>query len=187
MQIGFYFDQTRCTGCGACQVACKDWNDIPAGAEKWMHLEYLEKGEYPQIFVSYLIGPCFHCLEPVCIPACPVQALTKRDEDGIVVVDREACLGKEACGTKCLKACPYDAPQFGPEAEAKMGKCDFCLERWQKNQMPVCVEACPTRALEAGSLVELVSKFGEKQEAEGFKYSSRTKPAVIFKPKTSQP
>ena len=48
MQVGFYFDQTRCTGCGACQVACKDWNDIPAGPVKWMRVLYTEKGEYPE-------------------------------------------------------------------------------------------------------------------------------------------
>ncbi|MHA1468361.1 MAG: hypothetical protein ACTSP6_09845 [Promethearchaeota archaeon] len=48
-QVGFYFDQTRCTNCFACMVACKDWNDIPAGPEKWMEILYMEKGEYPKL------------------------------------------------------------------------------------------------------------------------------------------
>jgi anaerobic dimethyl sulfoxide reductase subunit B (iron-sulfur subunit) len=184
MQIGFYFNQTRCTGCAACQVACKDWNDIPAGPEKWMRIGYIEKGEYPQVFVAYWVETCYHCQDPVCVAACPAKAIRKREEDGIVIVDRKACLGKEPCGAKCLKACPYDAPQFGPEEEAKMGKCDFCLERRLKGQAPVCVEACPTRALEAGPLEELLEKYGPGQEAEGFKYSTRTKPAMVFKGKT---
>ncbi len=185
MQVGFYFDQTRCTGCGACQVACKDWNDIPAGPEKWMRVLYTEKGEFPKLLVSYLAVPCYHCLEPVCIPPCPTKAISKRKEDGIVVVDQGACLGNEKCDTKCLKACPYDAPQFGPEPGAKMSKCDYCLERHQQNKLPVCVEACPTRAFDAGPLDELKARYGDIQKAEGFKYSARTKPAVVFKPKTS--
>jgi anaerobic dimethyl sulfoxide reductase subunit B (iron-sulfur subunit) len=183
MQIGLYFDQTRCTGCGACQVACKDWHDLPAGAENWMRVLYTEKGKFPDVFVSYLIAPCYQCLDPVCMPACPVDAISKRQEDGIVVVDSQVCLGNEKCDVKCLKACPYDAPQFGPEIGSKMRKCDFCLDRWLENKLPVCVEACPTRALDAGPLDELEAKCGNIKQAEGFAYSGRTKPAVLFKPK----
>jgi len=120
MQIGFYFDQTRCTGCSACRVACKDWNDVPAGPENWMRVLYTEKGKFPRPFVSYMIAPCWHCAEPLCAAACPVDAITKRAEDGIVLVDSEICLGNAECDLKCLKACPYDAPQFGPENNAKM-------------------------------------------------------------------
>ena len=182
MQIGFYFDQTRCTGCGACQVSCKDWHDLPAG-ENWMRVLYTEKGEFPDVFVSYMVAPCYQCLEPVCIPACPTHAISKRDGDGIVVVDDSACLGNKECNVKCLKACPYNVPQFGPNLGAKMRKCNFCLDRWSDNKLPVCVEACPTRALDAGPLDELKAKYGEIQRAEGFVYSKRTKPAVVFKPK----
>ena len=183
MQIGFYFDQTRCTGCSACAVACKDWHDVPAGPVNYMRVLYNEKGKFPNVFVSYLIGPCLHCLDPVCVPACPVKAISKREEDGIVVVDTQACLGNEECDVKCLKACPYDAPQFGPEPGAKMSKCNFCLDRWTDNQLPICVEACPTRALDAGPLEEMKAKYGSIQEASGFKYSKRTAPAIVFKPK----
>ncbi len=183
MQIGLYFDQTRCTGCGACQVACKDWHDIPAGSENWMRVLYTEKGKFPEVFVNYLISPCWHCQDPVCVPACPVNAISKRDEDGIVVVDSAACLGNEECDVKCLKACPYDAPQFDETPGAKMRKCNFCLDRWQENKLPVCVESCPTRAIDAGHLDELKAKYGDIQETEDFTYSDRVKPAVIFKPK----
>jgi len=183
MQVGFYFDQTRCTGCSACRVACKDWHDIPAGPENWMRVLYSEKGKFPDVFVGYMVGPCFHCLDPVCAAACPVLAITKRAEDGIVVVDSETCLGNEACDSRCLKACPYQAPQFGPGKGAKMRKCNFCLDRWQENKLPTCIEACPVRALDAGDLDELRLKVGQGADAEGFRYSQRTKPAVIVKPK----
>ena len=183
MQVGFYFNQTRCTGCGACQIACKDWNDIPAGPEKWVRLVYTERGESANIFVSYTAVLCYQCVDPVCVPACPAGALEKRKADGIVVVDRKACLGNVLCDVKCLKACPYDAPQFGPEPGAKMGKCDFCMSRWHRNKMPICVEACPMRALDAGPLDELRRKYGDVREAQGVRYSKRTKPAAVFKAK----
>lgn len=183
MQVGFYFDQTRCTGCGACQVACKDWHDVPAGPEKWMRVLYTEKGKFPVVFVSHLAAPCYQCAEPVCALACPVKAIRKREEDGIVVVDREVCLGTKECDVKCRRACPYDAPQFGPEPGAKMGKCDFCLERWLEGTLPVCVEACPTRALDGGDLREIEARYGTGREAVGFVHSERTSPAVVLKTK----
>jgi len=183
MQIGFYFDQTRCTGCSACRVACKDWNDIPAGPENWMRVLYTEKGKFPRPFVSYMIAPCWHCAEPVCAAACPVDAITKRGDDGIVLVDSDACLGKAECDVKCLKACPYDAPQFGAEDGAKMRKCNYCLNRHLEGKLPDCVEACPVRALDAGPLTELEKKYGTNKEAGDFKYSKRTKPAVVIRAK----
>lgn len=183
MQIGFYFNQTRCTGCNACRVACKDWHDIPAGPENWMRILYTERGKFPDIHVGYLVSPCYHCIDPVCVQVCPVNALTKRDEDGIVVVDSDACLGNEECTVKCLKACPYDAPQFGSDKGAKMHKCNFCLDRWEANKLPACIEACPTRALDAGFLEDMERKYGTSKEAEGFRYSKKTKPAIIFLPK----
>ena len=76
MQIGFYFHQTRCTGCSACRVACKDWNDIPAGPENWMRVHYTEKGKFPKPFVSYMVAACWHCAEPVCAVACPVDCIS---------------------------------------------------------------------------------------------------------------
>ena len=183
MQLAFYFDQTRCTGCAACQVACKDWHDIPAGSINWMRILYTEQGTFPDVFVSYMVSPCFHCIEPACANVCPAEAITKRSADGIVSVDGQTCIGNEVCAEECLKACPYDAPQFGPEQGSKMSKCNFCIHRWEDKKLPVCVEACPTRALDAGPLDELQAKYGDIQAAEGFLYSQQTKPAVIFKPK----
>ncbi|MBW2104294.1 MAG: hypothetical protein JRH05_16940, partial [Deltaproteobacteria bacterium] len=102
----------------------------------------------------------------------------------IVLVDSDACLGNEQCDEKCLKACPYDAPQFGPEKGAKMRKCNYCLDRVREGKVPNCVEACPVRALDAGPLSELEEKYGTGREAEGFRFSERTRPAVVIRPKS---
>jgi len=182
MQLGFYFDQTRCIGCYTCSVACKDWNDIPAGPANWIRVTTIEKGKYPNLFVAFLSATCCHCVEPTCISACPVNAITKREQDGIVVVDRETCLGKNNCEI-CREVCPYDAPQFGAEENAKMQKCHLCIDRWAEGKKPICVEACPMRALDAGSFDELQTKYGNERGAEGFIHSSDIEPAIIFKPK----
>lgn len=182
MQMGFYFDQTRCTGCYSCGVACKDWHNIPAGSANWTRVITIEKGKYPDLFVTSLTTGCYHCAEPACVSACPVGAISKRKQDGIVVVDREACLGKDNCDM-CLQACPYDAPQFGAEENAKMQKCDFCLVRLVENKKPICVDACPVRALDAGPIEELRAKYGNIREAEGFVYSDELIPSVVFKAK----
>ena len=182
MQMGFYFDQSRCTGCYTCSVACKDWHDVAAGPASWLRVTTMERGKFPEVSVAFLVTSCYHCAEPPCVSACPVDAILKREEDGIVVVDGDKCVGGENCDL-CRQVCPYDAPQFGVENNPKMQKCDFCLERLREGRKPVCVEACPVRALDAGTLDELRAKYGNVQEAEGFIYSSSAIPSIILKPK----
>ena len=182
MQLGFYFDQNRCTSCFTCVVACHDWHDIPAGPASWVRMKTTEKGQYPDLFISFLFMACYHCLEPACEPLCPASAITKRFEDGIVTVNREICIGKDDCGA-CLEACPYDAPQFGAEGDGKMQKCGLCLDRWEDGKKPTCVQSCPTFALDAGPMDELIEKYGEERDADGFVYDQRLRPSIIFKPK----
>jgi len=181
-QMGFYFDQTRCIGCYTCSVACKDWHNIPEKVN-WRQIKVLEDGKFPNLYLAYLSSSCYHCKEPPCIKVCPVGAIKKREKDGIVIVESSKCLGNEECDSKCLKACPYDIPQFGPERGGKMQKCDFCLERLEKGQQTICVEACPMFALDAGPLDELKDKYGDVVEAEGFKYFEKFKPSILYKPK----
>ena len=183
MQKTFYFDQTRCTGCFACIVACKDWHDLPPKSSNWIRVTTNEEGEFPNLSVSFLTTICYHCVKPTCASVCPVQAITKRSEDGIVVVDDERCLGRDECGNLCFEACPYDAPQFRGGSNPKMEKCDFCLERWNDGKKPICVAACPVRALDAGSLKDIQAKYGKITEAKGFTYFPKLKPSIIFKPK----
>ena len=182
MQLALYVDQTRCTGCYTCVVACKDWHDVPAGPASWIRVTTIERGKYPNPFVAFLPVTCFHCAEPACIDACPANAISKREEDGVVVVDAEACLGKDSCEA-CLEACPYDAPQFGAEDNPKVQKCDFCLDRWAEGKDPICVAGCPMRALDAGPIENIEAKYGAVKQAVGFEYEGKIRPSVVFKPK----
>ena len=182
MQYGFYFDQNRCTGCFTCVVTCHDWHDVPTGPASWVRLKTTEKGKYSDLFISHLYMACYHCLKPACISVCPVDAITKRDKDCIVTVDREACLGKDDCG-QCLDACSYDTPQFGAEKDCKMQKCNFCIDRWAEGAKPACVQGCPTWVLDAGPIDELQAKYGTVKEADGFAYAPELRPSIIYGPK----
>ena len=182
MQYGIYFDQTRCMGCFTCVVACRDWHDVPAGPASYIRLTTVEKGRYPDLFVAFLPAFCYHCQNPGCVDACPADALTKRKEDGIVTLDAEACLGKDSCGL-CLEACPYDAPQFTAAENAKMQKCDLCIDRLAMDKKPICVSGCPMRALDTGPIDELKVKYKAVESAENFTYIESLKPSVVFKPK----
>ncbi len=182
MQMGFYFDQSRCTGCHTCTVACKDWHDVPAGPVSWIRMKTIERGKFPEVAVAFLPVFCLHCAEPLCAVVCPAEAISRR-EDGIVVVDSERCLGKDSCGMRCKDACPYDAPQFVAEENAKMQMCNFCTDRLAENKKPICVDACPMRALDAGPIEELRVKYDDIREAEGFVYPEELIPSIVFKPK----
>ena len=97
-----------------------------------------------------------------------------------MVVDRGACLGKDSCGL-CLEACPYEAPQFGAEEDAKVQMCNLCVDRWAEGKKPICVAGCPTRALDAGPIEEIEAKYGKTREAVGFTYNRKLQPSVLFK------
>ena len=185
MQLGFYFDQSRCIGCFTCVVACKDWHDIPAGPVNLMDVSCREEGLFPAVFVAYLIRPCYHCENPPCAEACPVEAIMKIPDNGIVTVDSDACLGAQQCAL-CSDACPYGAPQFGIEADAPMQKCDLCLDRLNQGKKPICVEACLMRALDVGPLNELREKYGDTQEGAGFVYNPNIRPSLVMKAKMKQ-
>lgn len=138
-QRGFRLDMSRCIGCKACQVACKEKNGLPPGV-------YLRRAEGRETMegrgVRYS-GACNHCARPACAAVCPTGATEKLD-DGMVIHRDEGCIG---CG-RCVAACPYGAP-FLDEATGLACKCNAC------GGEPACVAACPTRALEYGELEEL--------------------------------
>lgn len=182
MQYGFYFDQTRCIGCYACVVACKDWHNVEEDLCALCRVTTIETGKFPDVFVAFFFSACYHCTDPACASACPSGAITKRKIDGIVVVDREKCLGEDACGA-CKEVCAYNAPVFGSEENARMQKCDLCYGRISDGLNPICVGACRTRALDAGPMDKLKTKYGGVKQAAGFTCSNKTEPSVVLRSK----
>ncbi|MFB3813773.1 MAG: 4Fe-4S dicluster domain-containing protein [Terriglobales bacterium] len=182
MQMGFYFNQDLCINCRTCVVACKDWHDIPAGPVSFMRVATVEKGKYPDVSVHSMVVTCYHCANPGCVSACPVGAISKRDEDGVVIVDNSVCLGKDSCKL-CLGACPYRAPQFAAGDDARMVKCDLCLDRLIEKKKPICVEACIMRALDVGPMEALRARYGGVSAAEGFVYRDDLAPSILCNPK----
>lgn len=143
---GMLIDVRRCIGCHACSVACKAEFDVPLGVTRsWV--EYVEKGEFPNVGRSFLPRLCNHCDRPACVPVCPTGATWKRAEDGIVVVDDDICIGCKYC----IQACPYDARFINP-VTGSADKCDFCLHRVSQGLEPACVETCIGRARIFGDL-----------------------------------
>ena len=146
-QYGFMFDMNRCYACQACSIACKDWNDIEPGAEKWMTVYEWEKGTFPNIRLNALAFPCAHCEDPSCMKVCPNGAIYKEDEFGAVLVDQDKC---EGC-RKCYEACPYGSPKFASDEQgAKMSKCTMCVDRLAEGMQPACTASCPLRAFDFG-------------------------------------
>lgn len=152
-QLGFILNQKRCIGCQACETACQVKNNSAVGISLRTAESYEHKTEAP-----YLTIGCVHCEKPACVEVCPVEAITKREEDGVVITDLSICIGCKSC----VLACPYGAPKYN-ENTNKTEKCDFCHERVANGEKPACVETCPVKALEFGELKDLEAKGGVKE------------------------
>jgi anaerobic dimethyl sulfoxide reductase subunit B len=152
-QYVFSFDASRCCGCMACVVACQDQNDFTAGETvAFRHVTKHEAGVHPDAHIAYLSLSCQHCGDAPCLVVCPMRAISRRPEDGAVLVDRDLCVGCHSCEL----VCPYGAPKF-PE-DGKMAKCDLCVVRREHGMTPACVRVCPVQALGCGPVEELSEK-----------------------------
>jgi anaerobic dimethyl sulfoxide reductase subunit B (iron-sulfur subunit) len=148
MTYAFTFDSSACSGCKACQIACKDKNNLPVGV-LWRRVYEVSGGSWTQqndawttdVFAYNLSVACNHCVHPKCAGVCPANAYVIRD-DGIVYIDESKCMG---CGY-CAWACPYSAPKYNPELR-HMTKCNFCYDNIDAGLPPACVAACPLRTL----------------------------------------
>ncbi len=193
-KYAFFFDANSCSGCKACQAACKDKNNLPAGV-LWRRVYETVGGKWTPsgeawsstVFAHNLSIACNHCVHPKCAGVCPVDAYHVRP-DGIVLLNTQKCI----CCDYCRWACPYDAPQV--DASTRMvSKCDLCCDYLDSGMPPACVAACPMRCLE---LVEI----GEEHKytgalalwtipGEGHPFPlpslSRTEPHLAIKPHRS--
>ncbi len=157
-QYGFYFDSTRCTGCRTCEMACCDYKDLPTGVAFRRVYDYeggtwtdTGNGTYTSDTYAYHVSvACNHCAMPLCMSQCSQGAIVKDSETGLVSIDKELCTGIGAC----VETCPYNVPVLSKEIGQGI-KCDGCADRVASGLNPICVEACPLRALEFGDIEEL--------------------------------
>lgn len=176
-QYAFLFDAKFCSGCKACQAACKDKNNLPPGV-LWRRVMEVSGGTWQQqgpawknTVIAYNISiACNHCVHPKCAGICPVDAYIVR-ADGIVILDESRCMG---CGY-CSWGCPYGAPQYDAQA-GHMTKCDFCFENLEQGLPPVCVAACPLRVLDYRDMESLPSPLPLAGEQRLWELPSETHP-----------
>jgi Fe-S-cluster-containing dehydrogenase component len=159
-RLAMLIDLTRCIGCDACTVACKQENGTPADVF-FARVLNVEAGSYPDVKRMYIPVLCNHCENPACLKACPNKAIFRRD-DGIVLIDQKRCRGTGACVSACpygniiltksdkwyLKDDqPYERDFVKPRLEVnKARKCTLCAQRVDQGLEPACVVACPTTA-----------------------------------------
>jgi formate dehydrogenase iron-sulfur subunit len=170
-RMGFFTDTSVCIGCKACEVACKEWNAVPAdglaltgmsydntvglGASTWRHVAFIEQpvAAAPDGVegVRWLMASdvCKHCTESACLDVCPTGALF-RTEFGTVVVQDDVCNG---CGY-CVPACPFGVIARR-EQDGQAHKCTLCYDRLGAGLEPACAKACPTDSIQFGPLDEL--------------------------------
>jgi len=178
---GFFTDTTLCIGCKACEVACKEWNNLPAdnlgltgqsydntgalSANTWRHVNFIEKGrvrenEQAPFQSGWLMmsDVCKHCHNAPCLEACPTGALFRTEFD-TVVVQQDICNG---CGY-CVPACPFGVVDLS-DLDGKAHKCTLCYDRLKGGLEPACAKSCPTDSIQFGEIGDLQRRAHERVE-----------------------
>ena len=175
MPKAFLIDTSRCTACRGCQIACKEWHDLPAVATKQRgshqnppdlnpyNLKIVRFHEHlddqGRVMWNFFPDQCRHCVKPVCVTmankAVP-GSMIKDPKSGAVLVT-EKCREMDEVGIKTvIKSCPYNIPRY--DAEKKMlVKCDMCIDRVQVGLEPMCVKTCPTGTMAFGERDEMLA------------------------------
>ena len=204
-QLALVIDLNVCVGCHACVTSCKQWNtssisagplpdDNPYGADPsgvfFNRVQTFEVGTFPNTDTVHLPKSCLHCEDPPCVPVCPTGASHKREEDGIVLVDYDKCVGCKYCSW----ACPYGAREFD-EHEKVMKKCTLCVDRIydeslpEAERKPSCVMACPASARIFGDVHDPESEASKMiRENNGYALMPEvgTKPANQYLPRANK-
>ncbi len=203
-KTGFFTDVTLCIGCKACEVACKQWNELPSdgyalsgnsydntsrlSSSTWRHVAFVEQMDRVDPSASrwmMMSDVCKHCTHAGCLEACPTGAIV-RNEFGNVYIQPDVCNG---CGY-CVPSCPFGVVELqhgsagahhGPPGVAQ--KCTLCYDRQKDALEPACAKACPTDSIQYGNLEELKTKARERVE----RLQRDGKPAQLYGVDTNGP
>lgn len=190
----FMIDSSRCTACRSCQVACKQWNKLPADStvnrgtyenppELTPHLynkiEFTEVEQDGELKWLFLNKRCMHCGEAGCLKVCPSAGALYQADNGLIGFNKDKCI---SCNY-CVNGCPFDVPRY--DEQKKVTKCHGCMDRVTNGLQPACVKACPTGSLKFGDRDELIAEiksadrpiYGEKAlSGLGVMYALEDKP-----------
>ncbi len=162
----FLIDTTRCTACRACQVACKQWNKLPADAtvnrgsyenppdltpHLFNQIHFIEKEQDNDMRWLFLNKRCMHCAEAGCVKVCPSAGALYHSPEGMVFQNQDKCIECHYC----VNGCPFDVPRY--DAKKKVTKCHACMDRVANGLVPACVKACPTGTLLFGDRNDLIA------------------------------
>ena len=175
---GFFTDTTLCIGCKACEVACKEWNNLPAddvewkgtsydntralGHSTWRHVKFVEQAALDGGSPRWLLMSdiCKHCTHAGCLEACPTGAIA-RTEFGTVLIQQDVCNGCKYC----VPSCPYGVITTDDLGDGKAHKCTLCYDRLKGGLEPACAKACPTDSIQFGPVDELWARAQARVEA----------------------
>jgi formate dehydrogenase iron-sulfur subunit len=168
--MGFFTDTTVCIGCKACEVACKEWNQLPArnggigtlsgdsydntlrlDGIHWRHVKFIEQFSPDRREGRWLMmsDVCKHCVQAGCMEVCPTGAIIRTEFD-TVVIQSDACNGCR----NCIAACPFGVIDVNP-ASGTAQKCTLCYDRMKVGLEPACAKACPTQSINFGPIADL--------------------------------
>ena len=172
-EMALYIDPSKCMACRGCQVACKQWNELPAerttffggpgyqnprdlSPRTWTLVKFFKEVEVKgKLEWRFRKTQCMHCKDAGCVAACPVspKAATRDEKWGFVYIDHSRCIG---CGA-CTMGCPYGVPHVDEDA-AKSKKCHMCMDRVVNGLVPACAKTCPTGAVDYGTRKDMLAK-----------------------------
>jgi Fe-S-cluster-containing dehydrogenase component len=176
--VGMLYDATRCIGCKACMVKCKEANRLPSDPGGKMGAIYDAPDDLTgytknviKLYregdkISYMKAQCMHCVDPACVSVCMIGAFRK-DKQGVVTYDPGMCVGCRYC----MMACPFNVPKYQWDvAFPKIVKCEMCRHLLAEGKLPACVEACPREAVIFGKLEDLKADARNRLAAEPGRY-----------------